>query len=203
MKITVIGGSQGTGRNVAEQARDAGNDVTVVSRSGKVPDGVRSVVGDATDPKVAEEAIAGADAVVITVGGSKGSPRHRTDVTKAAIEAMRRAGVRRLVVQSSLGAGDSGQQLPQPFRLFAKVALAKPIADHNAQEDAVRASGLDWTIVRPPGLTDQPATGEWLALEVGDGGTLNGRISRADLAAFILASLDSDAAGREVGVSSR
>lgn len=203
MKITVIGGSQGTGRNVAEQARDAGNDVTVVSRSGKVPDGVRSVVGDATDPKVAEEAIAGADAVVITVGGSKGSPRHRTDVTKAAIEAMRRAGVRRLVVQSSLGAGDSGQQLPQPFRLFAKVALAKPIADHNAQEDVVRASGLDWTIVRPPGLTDQPATGEWLALEVGDGGTLNGRISRADLAAFILASLDSDAAGREVGVSSR
>lgn len=203
MKITVIGGSQGTGRNVAEQAREAGNDVTVVSRSGKVPDGVRSVVGDATDPKVAEEAIAGADAVVITVGGSKGSPRHRTDVTKAAIEAMRRAGVRRLVVQSSLGAGDSGQQLPQPFRLFAKVALAKPIADHNAQEDAVRASGLDWTIVRPPGLTDQPATGEWLALEVGDGGTLNGRISRADLAAFILASLDSDAAGREVGVSSR
>ena len=124
-------------------------------------------------------------------------------MTKAAIEAMRRAGVRRLVVQSSLGAGDSGQQLPQPFRLFAKVALAKPIADHNAQEDAVRASGLDWTIVRPPGLTDQPATGEWLALEVGDGGTLNGRISRADLAAFILASLDSDAAGREVGVSSR
>ena len=74
MKITVIGGSQGTGRNVAEQARDAGNDVTVVSRSGTVPDGVRSVVGDATDPKVAEEAIAGADAVVITVGGSKGSP---------------------------------------------------------------------------------------------------------------------------------
>ena len=203
MKITVIGGSQGTGRHVAEQARDAGNDVTVVSRSGNVPDGVRSVVGDATDPKVAQEAISGADAVVITVGGSKGSPRHRTEVTKAASEAMREAGGRRLVVQSSLGAGDSGQQLPQPFRLFAKVALAKPIADHNEQEDAVRASGLEWTIVRPPGLTDHPATGEWLALEVGDGGTLNGRIPRADLAAFILSSLNSDAAGREVGVSSR
>ena len=188
---------------MAELARDAGHEVTVLSRSGRAPAGVRSVTGDATNPAVARQAVEGTDAVVVTVGGTKGMSRPRTAVTRAVVTAMSGVGVRRLVVQSSLGAGDSGAQMPLPLRLLMKVVLAKPLADHDEQESAVRASGLDWTIVRPTGLTSKPATGRWQALQVGESGTLGGTIPRADLAAYLLEAISDDTlVGRAVGISS-
>lgn len=203
MKVTVIGGSQGTGEIVAELARDAGHEVTALSRSGRAPAGVRSVTGDATDPEVVRGAVEGADAVVVTVGGAKGVRRQRTAVTRAVITAMAGVGAQRLVVQSSLGAGDSGSQMPLPLRLLMKALLASPLADHDEQESAVRASGLDWTIVRPTGLTTKPATGQWRALQVDDAGTLGGTIPRADLAAYLLEAVSDEAlVGRAVGISS-
>ncbi|MBF4993781.1 SDR family oxidoreductase [Arthrobacter gandavensis] len=203
MKLTIIGGSKGTGARLASLAQAAGHDVTVLSRSGQAPAGVRVVAGDAGDPGTATSAISGADAVVITVGGAKGSPRHRAAVTRSVIEAMKTEGVRRLMVQSSLGAGDSGSQLPSPLRVAMKVALAKPLADHNEQEAAVQDSGLDWTIVRPTGLTDKEPAGSWQALQTSESGTLRGSISRADLAACMLELLEeSDSIGKAVGVSS-
>ena len=75
MKLTVIGGSQGTGAELAELARQAGHEVAVVSRSGRAPAGARVVTGSATDPEVARRAVDGADAVVVTVGGAKGVRR--------------------------------------------------------------------------------------------------------------------------------
>ncbi|MDV8002549.1 NAD(P)-dependent oxidoreductase [Rhodococcus sp. IEGM 1408] len=203
MKLSIIGGSQGTGALLAELARDAGHEVTVVSRSGTAPAGVRTVVGSATDPAVAREAVTGADAIVITVGGAKGVRRQRAEVTRSVVAAMTETGARRLVVQSSLGAGDSGTQMPLPLRLVMKVLLAAPLADHNAQESVVATSGLDWTVVRPTGLTARPGTGSWRVHEVGDGGKLGGTIPRADLAAYLLEVLSDDAlVGRAVGISS-
>lgn len=203
MKLTVIGGSGGTGAEVARRTQEAGHEVTVVSRSGRGPAGVRVVTGDAADPAVVGSAVEGADAVLVTVGGAKGVRRPRAAVTRAVVEAMSSAGVRRLVVQSSLGAGDSGVLLPRPLRLVMKVLLAAPLADHDEQESVVFSSGLDWTVVRPTGLTDKPATGRRRALETGDGGTLGGTIPRADLAAFLLEVIaDSSFVGRAVGVSS-
>lgn len=203
MKITIIGGSQGTGALLATLAHDAGHEVTVLSRSGTAPAGVRAVTGDARDLAAASQAVAGADAVVITVGGAKGVPDHRAAVTRTVIAAMHDAGVRRLVVQSSLGAGDSGAQLPAPIRLVTKALLAKPLADHNQQEAAVTSSGLDWTLVRPTGLTNKPATGSWHALDATSDGQLRGSIPRADLAACILDVLGDDSTiGKALGVSS-
>ena len=203
MNITIIGGSSGTGAQLAIAAQQAGHRVRVVSRSGNVPDGATAVIGDATDPDVARRAVTGADAVVVTVGGAKGVRHPRAAVTRSVIDAMQEAGVRRLLIQSSLGAGDSGAQLPVPLRQLMKVLLAKPLADHNEQEAAVRGSGLDWTIVRPTGLRNTPPTGRWRAHEVGDGVTLGGAIPRIDLAAFMLETLSSpDAVGRAYGVSS-
>lgn len=203
MKITIIGGSKGTGAQLANLARDAGHEVTALSRSGNAPAGVRVITGDATDPAVAADAVAGADAVVVTVGGAKGVPHQRTAVTRAVIEAMKETGVRRLVVQSSLGAGDSASQLPGPLRLIMRTALAKPLADHNEQERAVQGSGLDWTIVRPTGLTDKEPLGTWRALETSDDGKLGGSIPRGDLAAFIFGLLSDDASvGKAIGLSS-
>lgn len=118
--------------------------------------------------------------------------------------AMKAEGVRRLLVQSSLGAGDSARQLPRGLRLLMTVLLAKPLADHNEQESIVRGSGLDWTMVRPSGLTDKPASGHWQALETTEPGTLKGTITRADLAACMLATLhDETTIGKALGVSGR
>lgn len=203
MKLSIIGGSRGTGAALATLARDAGHEVTVLSRSGAAPEGVRAVAGDATDPAAIRGAVAGADAVVVTVGGAKGVRHQRAAVTRAVIEAMREVGARRLVVQSSLGAGDSGSQMPAVLRVLMKAVLAGPLADHDAQEAAVFASGLDWTVVRPTGLRNAPAKGTWRAQVVGDSGTLGGSIPRADLAAYLLEVLGDDATiGTAPGVSS-
>ena len=176
----------------------------MLSRSGSAPSGTRAVTGDATDPEAARAAVEGADAVVVTVGGAKGVRHQRTRVTRAVIDGMKRAGVRRLIVQSSVGAGDSASQLPGVMGAVTKVLLAKPLADHDEQEAAVRRSGLDWTIVRPTGLKDADPTGEWLALEVGDAGTLRSSIPRADLAAYLLQLAGDEATfGRAIGVSGR
>lgn len=202
MRILVIGGSQGTGAQLASLAEAAGHEVTILSRSRIDRAGARNITGDALDPAVATEAVSGADAVVITVGGSKGSNRHRAAVTRSVIDAMANADVRRLLVQSSVGAGDSAVQLSAPMRLVTKTLLAKPLADHDEQERTVRESGLDWTIVRPTGLTDKPATGSWRAFTVEEAGTLRGTITRADLAAFMLQVLEDDVnIGRAIGVS--
>ncbi|WP_146361267.1 NAD(P)-dependent oxidoreductase [Arthrobacter yangruifuii] len=203
MKITIIGGSRGTGAQLAALAHAAGHEVTVLSRSGQAPAGVQAVAGDATDPAAAARAVSGADAVVVTVGGAKGAPRQRTAVTRSVISAMQEKGVRRLVVQSSLGAGDSGSQMPAPLRLVMKAVLAKALADHNGQEAAVKDSGLDWTILRPTGLTDKEPSGTWKALETTDGGQLGGSIPRRDLAACMLHTLTDDSSvGKAFGVSS-
>lgn len=203
MKITIIGGSKGTGAKLASLAAGAGHDVTALSRSGAAPEGVRAVAGDATDQAVVQEAIAGADAVVVTVGGAKGVSRHRAAVTSAVIRAMEQAGAERLLVQSSLGAGDSGKLMPAPLRLLMKGVLAAPLADHNEQEAAVMGSSLKWTIVRPTGLTNQTATGTWRVLQVGQDGKLGGAIARDDLAEYLLRALDDDELiGVAVGISS-
>lgn len=203
MKITVVGGSQGTGAALATLAAEAGHDVTALSRSGRAPAGVHAVAGDATDSGAVRAAITGADAVVVTVGGAKGSPRHRAAVTRAVIDAMEQAGVSRLVVQSSLGAGDSGALMPAPLRLLMKGVLAAPLTDHDEQEAAVQSSALRWTIVRPTGLTNKPALGSWRALQVGENGKLGGTIPRADLAAYMLEVLgDELLVGAAVGISS-
>ena len=202
----MVGGSRGTGAQVVRLAMAAGHEVTSVSRSGTSPHPgvVRDVTGNALDSDVMRTAVAGADAVVVTVGGAKGSDRHRAEVTKSIIQAMRLAGVRRLIVQSSLGVGDSLELMPAPARVFARTVLASALADHAEQEAAVAASGLDWTVVRPGGLSDGPATGAYVAQETTEGRPMKGRISRADVAAHIVRILDDPSTfGRALAMGSR
>lgn len=202
MRITIIGGSRGTGAALAAAALAAGHEVTVLSRSGDGPAGARSITGSATDMASARSAVAGADAVVVTVGGAKGTRHHRAEVTGTVIDAMHAEGVRRILVQSSLGAGGSASQLPPLLGIVTRILLAAPLADHNAQEAAVKACGLDWTVVRPAGLTNKPATGRWRALDTTSAGTLGSSIPREDLAQCMLGLLDDPSAvGKALGVS--
>lgn len=190
MRLTVVGGNRGTGANVVRLAARAGHEVTVLSRTGSesLPDGVVDRRGDATDADTVRRAVAGADAVVVTVGG--GTANNRAAVTEAVVDAMRQEGVHRLVVQSSLGVGDSMVLMPAAARLFARTVLVGALADHGDQEAVVRASGLDWTIVRPGGLTDGPATGTCVAQETAERRPMKARVSREDVAAYVVSILD-------------
>lgn len=195
MKITVVGGNRGTGAQVVRIAAMEGHQVTCLSRSGaaSLPEGVRDVTGDALQAEVARTAVAGADAVVITVGGATGADRHRAQVTRSIIAAMRDAGVRRLVVHSSLGVGDLMELMPAPARLLARTVLGKALADHAEQEAAVAKSGLDWTVVRPGGLSDGGATGAYVVQETSESRPMKGWITRANVAAHIIRILDDPA----------
>ena len=202
MKITLIGGSHGTGAALASLAQQAGHDVTIVSRSGAPLAGARVITGDATELATATEAVTGADVVVITVGGAKSTEFQRTAVTRSIVSAMQAAGTKRLLVQSSLGAGGSASQLPRVAGFITTLILAKPLADHNQQEAVVQDSSLDWTLVRPTGLTNKEPNNSWTALETTDDGLLKGSIPRRDLAAFMLQALEDDATiGKAFGVS--
>lgn len=206
MDITVIGGSQGTGAAFVDRARAAGHRLTLVSRR-ELPDSPDTTIrGDAREPAVASAAVAGADAVVVTVGGARGVRHQRTAVTRAIVEAMRerssQGGSRRLLVQSSLGANGSAVQLPRPFGTLTRLLLERALADHDEQEELVADSGLEWTILRPTGLTNGPPTGTWRAYERSEPAKLRGTIARADLAQLILDCLaDPTTIGKALGVS--
>lgn len=200
MRLAIIGGSDGTGRELAAAALEAGHQVTVVSRTGRGIEGAAIVTGDASEPRVAREVVAGADAVAITVGGA-GSRGNRAEVTRAVLSAMQQAGVRRLIVQSSLGASGSARQLATPQRWIVPAILAMPLRDHTAQEEAVRDAGLDWTIIRPTGLTNRAAAGTWRTLGSDEEGTVSTSISRGDVALAMLAALgDPGTIGAELAV---
>ena len=105
------------------------------------------------------------------------------------VDGMTRHRVDRLVVLSAAGAGESWRQIPWLARLLFMTLLRNIHADHEAQEEVVKASALDWTIVRAAILNDQPASGDCTA---GNTGTV-GRIGRADLADFLVGQVKDDA----------
>ena len=193
MNLTVFGATGSIGRLVVDQALAAGHDVTAVTRDAtrltRRHDRLSVVEADPTDPAACLPAVKDADAVVVALGGG-GSGGVREAGTRAVIEAMREAGVRRLVCQSTLGVGSSEGNLTFWWRyvMFGAV-LRKAFADHVAQEAVVEGSGLDWTIVRPSAFSDGPA-GSLGPVRHGFDGSARGlrlQVRRADVAAFVLA----------------
>ena len=196
MKILVIGGTRGLGQAVVRAAFEAQHTLTVLARhvgDFEAPvSGVRMVVGDAGDAADVERAIAGQDAVVWTVGvAPTRRPVHVfSRGTQYMLASMERCGVRRLLCVTGVGVGDSKGQ-----GSFLQAAIMQPLLrrtifdDKNRQEAQIRASALDWTIVRPAALADGPATGAYAALVLPDVAVAR-RIRRADVAAFIVGNLD-------------
>lgn len=202
MDITIVGGSQGTGATLAKQAIAAGHSVTVISRSGRAPEGATVVKGSATDTSIVSAALQDADAVIVTVGATKGKDDSRTTVTQIVVDAMKDADVSRIIVQSSLGAGDSAKQIPLALRGLMKLVLGKHLVDHSKQEAVVATSGLQWTIVRPAGLKDGEITGQYQVKTTNQHGGLKGTVNREDVADFMLKSLeDSSTFGKAYGIS--
>lgn len=194
MKVLVLGAGGRTGRAVVEQAAAAGHEVTAfVRRVGDhgVPAGVAVEQGDATDAEAVAAAVAGQDAVIDTIGGRtpyRSGVTLERDAAEAVVAAMRRHGVRRLLVTSSLGVGDSVSNGTVVLRILLRTFLRGSTADKAALERTVEASGLDWTVARPAVLSDGPATGGVRTFDPATGEKAH-RIARADLAAWLVAQL--------------
>jgi len=156
--------------------------------------GAEAVVCDleAASAEDAAVLLSGADAVVFAAGAGPGSGAARKDsVDRAAsalmADAAERAGVRRFVQVSSMGAG-------QPPRPGTGEVWAAYIAAKTAAEADLRARDLDWTILRPGGLTDAPATGK---IRLAAPPVPRGTVPRADVAAVIAALLDNPGTGHQ------
>ncbi|TVT50586.1 NAD-dependent epimerase/dehydratase family protein [Amycolatopsis rhizosphaerae] len=194
MKITVFGASGGTGVEAVRQGLEAGHEVTAVVRDrarlavGDQPR-LEVVTADVFDPDSLVSAITGRDAVISALGArDRGPSTICRDGTSAIMRAMKTAEVRRLVVVSNSGMHTEGDSF-FTGRIFKPVLiriLREAYADMRVMEERVTASGLDWTIVRPPRLRDWPRRGA-VATAVGRNVRGSYNIGRADLAGYLLA----------------
>jgi putative NADH-flavin reductase len=194
MKLAVIGASRGIGRKVVDYALSRGHEVRALARSadamGIDAPGFVPVAGDASDPAALARAVAGADAVIVTLGVPRDiRALQRTTLfsasTRALIPVMAAHGVRRLLAVTGFGAGDSYAKLSTPEKINFTVFLGRAYADKAVMEDLIRASDLDWTIARPGILTDTAMTGRYRVL-VDPSSWRQGLISRADVAHYLV-----------------
>jgi putative NADH-flavin reductase len=220
-RLTIFAATGGIGRQLVAQALAAHHEVTAVVRNPRpLPPGIRAITADLSAPDTAalRSAVAGADAVISALG-----PRAFTQAgvalqgTRAIIDAMKATGVRRLMVVSAAPIStfpSPGRPHPPRYdpgegifmsRLLSplvKKVLHERYDDLARMEDALRDSGLDWTIIRPPRLTNGPLTGQY---RTAYGQNIKGgaRVSRANVAHFMLATLDEPATIRQaIGIAS-
>lgn len=192
MNIFVAGGTGRTGRHVVDQLLARGDTVTLLTRhAGKVSPRAGLIVleGDGRDPHIIRKAVQGQDAVVMSIGPDGLSKKDNAGVqgesTRLTCEAMKEFGVRRLVVVSSMGVGESRSWLHPVSGKVVLFVLRHALADKEVQEAAVKKSGLDWVLVRPGQLTDEPARGTIAVKEK----ARFGPVARADVATFVVAQL--------------
>ncbi len=197
MKVLVLGATGATGRLIVGKAVAKGYEVVALVRSKAKADldGAELVEGDARDPAALTRAIAGCDSVVSSLGTAMSPFREVTllsTATRALVGVMEQQNIRRLVCITGLGAGDSRGHGGFFFdQLFLPLMLRKVYEDKNRQEEVIRASTLDWTIVRPTVLNDKPARGDIKAL-TDLSGVHGGTIARADVADFVVQQLAAD-----------
>jgi putative NADH-flavin reductase len=173
MNIVIFGATGATGRGLVEQALDQGYDVTAFARN---PASVTTqharlsiVRGDVLQKAPVQEAVANQNAVLCTIGGHdrlrvalSGHPRAPglcTIGTSNILDAMKTCGVSRLICLSAWGIGESKARVPIIFRnVIFPLLMKEEYEDKEAQEQLIRQSILDWTIVRPARLTNGPRT---------------------------------------------
>lgn len=206
MKIAIFGASGRTGIELVKQSLEKGHAVTAFVRDPArlaVEDKKLSlVVGDVLDPASVDQAVKGQDAVICALGG--GADLKKTSLraigTINIINSMNKHEVDRLLAVTAMGVGESWDTLSRMNKIFFATVLKSARDDHEAQESAIKESGLDWTIVRPSGLQDGPRTGVY------DFGELiqanKSTINRADVADLIIKELEQkELIGKAVTIS--
>jgi putative NADH-flavin reductase len=190
--IVVLGAAGRTGHLVVEEALRAGHRVTAAVRTPEnfptttTTTGLKITRADVRDPSSLYDAISGHDTVVSTIGpaGRKALNLY-SDAAHATTTAMRDAGVDRYLAITSVGVRHDDPHFSWWYRNLIRPLGADLYTDMSLMEDIVRATGLDWTFVRPTYLQDREPTGTY---RVTDNCTpANGwKITRADVARFIV-----------------
>src|SRR5215203_3025159 len=196
VKVLIIGATGATGKILMREALVHGFEVTALARN---PSAVASedhrprvLEGNALDATEIEAAVAGQDAVLSVLGTRSSRPTTLfSESTHNLIGAMDKHGVRRLVCITGVGVGDSKGHVGFLYdRIIRPLVVKNVYEDKERQEEEIKHSDLEWVIVRPAQLTDEPARGEYKVYLKGSYTAT--KISRADVAAFMLAQLTDD-----------
>jgi len=207
MKLVVLGATGGTGGELVRQAIEHGHAVTAFVRSRERLKPFRDCItikqGDLLNSPQLEEAIKGLDAVLSAFGPRVPVSKTDADLLQrfavALTKAMAHAGVSRVVVESV--AFLFRDSIVPPTYLFGRLFFPSIVADASAMERIFQKSELDWTMVRPPQLTDKAHTGKYRVRE-GHLPRFGFKISRADVAHFMIKSVENHFASRKIfGVS--
>src|SRR5712692_1814392 len=195
MRILIFGATGGTGRHLVEQALERGHHVTAFVRNPmKLPlqhPLLRIVQGDIQRAETIQAAVPGHEAVLSALGTrSLGPTTLLSEAAQQIVRAMEAHGVSRLLWESSLGVGETKGQLGPLYNwLLIPLLLRHVFADKERQEQVLKSSSLDWTIVQPAALTNGPLTGAYRSGHKACAGRLFPRISRADVAHLVLEEL--------------
>jgi len=197
MKIIVFGATGSVGNQLVKQALEQGNEVTAFTRNpGKLSHindpRLKIIRGDILDLADVEKAMQHQDGVLCAIGdGSKGTVR--AEGTKNIIMAMKKAGVNRLICETTLGLGESHGNLNFFWKhIMFGFLLKKAFRDHALQEKYLYESGLNYTIVRPGAFTNGSITRSYKVGFDGSYKKLQLKIARADVADFMLQQLHSN-----------
>jgi len=199
MRVLIIGASGGTGRQLVHQALERGHEVTALVRNPSKLDmqheRLTVTQGNVLDYPAVAAAVEGQQAVLSALGHKRWilPSTILSDGTKNVIRAMEAHGVRRFVCETSLGVGDSRGRLGLYYTLFTiPVIVFFYFRDKERQEQNIKESSLEWVIVRPGQLTNGRKRGVYRhGLQVGHW-LWTVRISRADVADFMLNQLTDD-----------
>lgn len=191
MNITIIGASAGIGLATVEQALAQGHYVTALStQTASIAPHVHlnKVNGSATSVSDLKKVMAGADAVIITIGTKNKKPNTLfSDTANALVKAGAVLNFKApVLVITGFGAGDSGRFLSFFMRMVIRLFLKHQYINKTLMEEIIANSELNWEIVRPGMLSDGPLTKKYKALPNLYKGIKIGKISRADVASFLL-----------------
>lgn len=195
--IALFGATGKTGSRVLNQALAQGLKVRALVRDpdkmSVANDRLTVIEGDVRDARSVERVVAGADVVLSVFGHVKGSPDDlQAHGTRLILEAMQRHGVTRIVTLSGGGLHAEGKDEPKlPDRIIRgllKLLSGRVLKDAEAHLALLQQSGMEWTVVRGPRLTEEPGTGSYGVGWVGGDSTT--KISRDDLAEFLLTQID-------------
>lgn len=196
MKIAIFGGTGRTGKHLVEQALAKGYQVNLLARNPQKvniqSDSLTVFPGDVKHAGAVEATLEGTQAVLSALGPTSNEPEFAVSQgMKNILDGMQKQGVKRLIITAGAGVGDPKDE-PKLFNhvmnFLLKLMAKNVLADMSKVVDMVRKSDSDWTIVRLPMLTDDPKTGVVKASYVGKG--MGARITRADIADFMLAELE-------------
>ena len=198
MNILLFGGTGRTGKIILQKALNDGHNVTTIARNPESLDGLeaRIIKGTPYDLENVKQAVCDCDVVISTLNVSRVSDspwaklRSPKDMISHsihnALQVMPEHGIKRIIVMSTLGAGDSWNKMPLIFKLVISSSnLRYAFKDHTRQEQILAKSGTNWTVVRLPGLTTEKGERE-VKIKLNNDTKLNRTVNRESVARFIL-----------------